>query len=84
MPKGKRITEELRREVYSLWEQGFSKVEIGKRVGVSDVTVGKILRSKPTDEGLKSCPRCGIKSKKRRKILLVVRWRYQKRSGQAA
>ena len=64
MPKGKRITEEVRREVYSLWDQGFSKVEIGKRVGVSDSTVGKILRSKPTDEELKSCPCCGIKSKK--------------------
>ena len=32
MPKGKRITEEIRRAVYAHWDSGMNKVEIGKRV----------------------------------------------------
>lgn len=63
MPKGKHVTEELKREVYALWDQGFSKVEIGKRVGVSDSTVGKIVRNRQTGEKTKVCPVCGMKSK---------------------
>lgn len=64
MPKGNPVTEELKREVYALWEQGFNTFEIGERVGLSHYTVVRIARSNPTDEGLKSCPCCGIKSKK--------------------
>ena len=56
MPKGKRITEEVRREVYSLWDSGMNKVEIGKRVGLSEAAVAKVVKHRPN--GNKICPVC--------------------------
>lgn len=61
MPKGKRITEEIKKEVYSHYKSGKNNVEIAKIVGISDHAVGDIIRR--IHEKKKVCPTCGLESK---------------------
>ena len=60
MPKGKRITEELRREVYSHWDNGMNKAEIGRRINLSEAAVANVIKNRPN--GNKICPVCGKES----------------------
>lgn len=58
MSRGTHITQEQKQKIYELYDSGMTVyLHIAKEVGVSDSTVGKIIRERNASS-VKICPKC--------------------------
>ena len=58
MSRGTHITQEQKQKIYELYDGGMTVyLHIAKEVGVSDSTVGKIIKGRYSD-AVKICPKC--------------------------